>query len=103
MLHERLEKLRIKRGLSKAELCRQLKMPPTTYSGYALGTREPDVQTINMFASFYNVSVDYLVSGQEGDGFQKWKEDLIDDIVSLNEEDKKTIFNLIKRMKKSST
>lgn len=65
MLHERLEKLRINRGLSKAELCRQLKIPQTTYSGYALGTREPDLETITRLAKFYDVSVDYLITGSE--------------------------------------
>ena len=102
MLHVRLEKLRERKGLSKAELCRQLNLPQTTYSGYALGTREPDIETINRFAKFYGVSVDYLISGNEGGEFKKRIDSIIDDFVSLSEEDQEQIQILIKRMKKSS-
>jgi transcriptional regulator with XRE-family HTH domain len=101
MFHERVENLRIKRGISKAELCRQLKIPPTTYSGYSLGTREPDLETVEMFAKYFNVSVDYLVSGTRiGGEFQKKLDKMVDDFVGLNEEDQDTILNLMERMKK---
>ena len=102
MLHIRLEKLRERKGLSKAELCRQLNLPQTTYSGYARGTREPDIETINRFARFYDVSVDYLVSGTEGGEFAKKIESMVDDFISLSEEDQEQIQTLIKRMKKSN-
>lgn len=102
MLHERLEKLRISRGLSKAELCRQIKMPQTTYSGWSLGTREPDLETISMFAKFYDVSVDYLITGSDGGDFKKKVDSLIEDYISLDQEDQKTIEDLIKRMKKNN-
>ena len=101
MLHKRLENLRIRKGLSKAELCRQLKMPQTTYSGQALGTREPDLETINMFAKYYDVSVDYLINGTEGGEFKKTIDNLIEDILSLNESDQDIVKGLVDRMKKS--
>lgn len=102
MLHDRLEKLRTRKGLSKAELCRQIKMPQTTYSGYAMGTREPDIKTISMFAEFYDVSVDYLITGSDGGDFKKKVDSLIEDYISLDQEDQKTIEDLIKRMKKGN-
>ena len=101
MFHERLEKLRLKRGLSKAELCRQIKMPPTTYSGYAMGSREPDLETLSMFARFYDVSVDYLINGTEAEGeFKKTLDKLVEDFMGLDKMDQETIKSLIGRMKK---
>lgn len=102
MFHERLEALRKKSGLSQAETARRLNLPRTTYSGYALGTREPDLGTINMFAEYFKVSVNYLISGEEGGEFEKRISSIVDDFVSLSEEDQEQIHNLIKRMKKSS-
>jgi len=100
MFHERLEKLRIKRGISKAEFCRQIKMPPTTYSGYALGTREPDLDTVVKFANFYGVSIDYLVNGTTVRGeFQNKIDQMLEDFVDLNPSDQERILSLMERMK----
>lgn len=97
--HKRLERLRIAKNLSKAELCRQLKIPQTTYSGYALGTREPDLATIQKLAKYFGVNSNYLITGEDTNQlFENKYERLIDQFLTLNEEDKKTIEDLIRRM-----
>lgn len=36
-------------------------MARTTFSGYENGTREPDHQTLQKFADYFDVSIDYLL------------------------------------------
>ncbi|WP_339314693.1 helix-turn-helix transcriptional regulator [Paenibacillus sp. FSL M7-0896] len=70
MLSERLSLLRKEKKLTQKELSQKLKMARTTYSGYENGSREPDNETLNKFAEFYNVSTDYLLGRtdiKEGD------------------------------------
>ncbi|SDJ62270.1 helix-turn-helix domain-containing protein [Paenibacillus naphthalenovorans] len=58
---ERLRKLREKKGISQTEAAKRLGIVRTTYSNYESGNREPDIETIEKIARFYDVSVDYLL------------------------------------------
>lgn len=58
------EKLRIlidERDLTQKELAGMLKIPASTLGGYVQGASEPDFQTLIMLASFFEVSIDYLL------------------------------------------
>ena len=57
----RLQQLRVEKGISMKEAARQLNMPYTTYVNYEKGTREPNSETLILLANFYNVSIDYLI------------------------------------------
>lgn len=61
MLSKRLSSLRESKGLTQKELSTRLGMARTTYSGYENGSREPDHQTLQKFANFFDVSTDYLL------------------------------------------
>lgn len=61
MFGQRLYQLRQKRGLTQKELSSRLGMARTTYSGYENGSREPDHQTLEKFADFFEVSIDFLI------------------------------------------
>lgn len=98
MIHKRLELLRKKRKISKSELARQLNIPQTTYSGYSLGTREPDLETIIKMANYFKVSVNYLVTGSEEEEALKSVDEVVEMFFNLKESDKKTIEELIRRM-----
>lgn len=104
MIHQRLERLRELRGLSKAELARQIHMAATTYSGYSLGNREPDIETLKMFADFYGVTLDFLIKGDiSKDTYMKNEvAGIAEEFLTLEIEDQKTIIDLIRRMKKNS-
>ena len=61
MLSKRLLELRKKEKLTQSALSLKLKIARTTYSGYELGTSEPDNDTLEKIADFYGESVDYLL------------------------------------------
>ena len=58
---ERLKELRLKRGLTQAEVAKHLKVDRTTLTKYETGEREPDLENLLTLASYFDVSVDYLL------------------------------------------
>ncbi len=62
MLAQNLQYLRKKSGLSQQELADQLEIPRTTWSGYELGKVEPNITMLQKISSFFNQSVDRLLS-----------------------------------------
>lgn len=55
--------LRQSHGLTQKQLCESLNIGRSTYSYFETGSRIPDVETLLLFARFYKVSLDELVSG----------------------------------------
>jgi len=56
-----LAKLREELGLTRKEVAEKLNIDQTTYGKYELSKRQPDYDTLQKIASFFNVSVDYLL------------------------------------------
>lgn len=56
-----LKKLRTEKGLTQEELSKILNINRATYAHYETGRREPDAQTLKLFAEYFNVSLDYLM------------------------------------------
>ncbi len=52
---------RIKKGITQKELADFLQVSQQSISKYENGMREPDYETLIKMASFYDVSVDYLL------------------------------------------
>lgn len=61
MIGKRLEKLRNEKGLTKKEVASIINVDQSTYGKYELDQREPNHETTNKLASFFNVSTDYLL------------------------------------------
>lgn len=57
----RIRILRLEKGLSQEQLARQFNLSQQTISSYENCTREPDNETLMLLASFFKVSVDYLL------------------------------------------
>jgi transcriptional regulator with XRE-family HTH domain len=57
----RLRKLRKERKLTAKEFGAKFGLAESTISGYENGNRTPDLELIDSFATFFNVSVDYLL------------------------------------------
>ena len=56
-----LKKLRLAKGLTQGELAEALGTTRSRLSMYELGQREPDFETTETIADFFNVDVDYLL------------------------------------------
>ena len=57
----RLKELRDQRRLNQEGLALKLNLSQSTISAYEVGERTPDLETLIAIASFFNVSLDYLV------------------------------------------
>lgn len=70
MFSERLKNLRKAKKLSQYELAERLGFSRGKLANYEQGTREPDFETLETIANFFDVSTDYLLgvtSGQSQD------------------------------------
>jgi len=61
MIAERLRTLRREMNLTKRELVSQLPLNYSTYANYESGFREPNSEVLQLLASHFNVSLDYLM------------------------------------------
>lgn len=61
ILTQRLRKLRDEKNLTQEFLSNKLGFPQTTYSQYEVGTAIPTTLKLLVIATYYNVSLDYLV------------------------------------------
>lgn len=57
----RLRNLRKNHGLTMKEFGAKFSLAESTISGYENENRNPDLETIDKFATFFNVSVDYMM------------------------------------------
>lgn len=49
------------KSITQKERGRQLNIAPSTIGNYVRNLREPDYQTLKQIASYFNVSIDYLL------------------------------------------
>lgn len=55
------KRLRISTGLTQVEMAKELKISRSTIGMYETGAREPDFETLEKIADFFNVDIDYLL------------------------------------------
>ncbi|HFK1716344.1 helix-turn-helix domain-containing protein [Bacillus cereus] len=65
MFGARLHSLRKERKLRQEDMAKQLGIARTTYAMYEQGNREPDYNTLIKLATFFEVSIDYLLGTTE--------------------------------------
>lgn len=98
MFSERLKELRKKNNITQEQVAKHLGVKRSTYSNYEYGNREPDNETLNKIADYFEVSVDYLLGRDGNRGYlsdeQAWK--IVDIIMNLSEHRKEAIINLLK-------
>jgi transcriptional regulator with XRE-family HTH domain len=61
---ERLTKLREEKGYMQKDVADKLGIAPNTLSGYERDLRSPDSEVLLKLASFYNVTVDFLLGAE---------------------------------------
>jgi len=62
---ERLKELRAGKGLSQRALADELHISKSAVSMYENGTREPDHETTELIADYFNVDIDYLLGRKD--------------------------------------
>lgn len=65
LFKEMLRYLRTRKGISQAELAEKLGVAKSTISMYEVGKREPDFETLESIADFFNVDMNFLL-GKDG-------------------------------------
>ncbi len=63
-----LKEIRKKKRYSQLKVAMDLCISREAISYYENGKRSPDVNTLVLFSNYFNVSIDYLITGKE---FQK--------------------------------
>ena len=66
LFSERLRELRQNKGLSQSQLAYALNISKSAISMYELGKREPDLETLECMADYFNVDINYLVGKEDG-------------------------------------
>ena len=82
MFSETLKKLRKEKGLTQVQLAKLLKISKSSISMYENGNREPDFETEELIADFFNVSIDTLRGKPSVNDIEKLQSE---DIPILNE------------------
>ena len=60
-----LRKIRKKKGLSQLKVAMDLAISREALSYYETGKRSPDIQMLLNLSNYFNVSIDYLIRGEE--------------------------------------
>ena len=62
-----LPEIRKKRGLSQQKVAMDLNISREALSYYENGKRNPDVSMLIAMSKYFNVSIDYLITGKDFD------------------------------------
>lgn len=65
MFGDRLKSLRNRKGLSQAEFAKQIGVSKSSVNMYERGEREPNFETLEAIADYFNVDLDYLMGKSE--------------------------------------
>lgn len=60
-----LKEIRKKKNLSQQKIALDLSISREAISYYENGKRSPSVETLVMLSNYFNVSIDYLITGKE--------------------------------------
>ena len=60
-----LRKIRKNKGYSQVKVSMDLCISREAISNYETGKRNPDIEMLLKFSEYYNVSIDYLIRGEE--------------------------------------
>lgn len=78
------------KSITQKELGRQLNIAPSTIGNYVRNLREPDYQTLKQIASYFNVSIDYLLdyNNSELSSSNQKEDELLKIFRALNDQQK---------------
>jgi len=62
---DRLRELRLRKSISQEEVARQIGITRSAYSHYEINNRQPVYETLKKLAVLFNVSLDYIIGGEQ--------------------------------------
>lgn len=65
MIRNRIAHLRKRAGLNQADLAEMLNLSASAIGMYEQGRRTPSIEVLIILAEFFNVSLDYLITGSD--------------------------------------
>lgn len=85
----RLKELRESQDITQEQLAKLLNVSRPTIAGYETRQRQPDYEKLILIADLFNVSVDFLLTGESADevvtiGKVKYTEEMIDQKVDAS-------------------
>jgi HTH-type transcriptional regulator, competence development regulator len=83
VLKNKLIELRKAKKLRQEDIAKILGIARTTYAMYEQGNREPDFDTLNKIADYFEVTIDHLLGREEK---RKTKEDSLEEVNKLVKE-----------------
>ena len=60
-----LREIRKKKGMTQLKVAMDLSISREALSFYETGKRSPDLQMLLILSEYFNVSIDYLITGKE--------------------------------------
>lgn len=113
--NERLKELRERKGLSQVALADKLGVSKSAVSMYERGERNPDFETLEIIADFFNVDMNYLLGKDDGSVYYldpeaaEMAKEIFDDpnlrilfdaTRKVSKEDLQLVVDMVKRLKK---
>lgn len=92
---DRIAYLRKTKGFSQTELAKKINASREAIGKYERNEALPSVETAKKIANVFDVTLDYLVDETAAAAFDKHVVKRLNDIQTLNEEDKKHLFALM--------
>lgn len=101
-LSDMLVFLRKRKGLSQQELADLLGLNRSAIGMYETGKREPNLETLEIFADFYNVDMNTLTGGKDGKvgeiSFDDFTYALQNEVKTLTDMDKQILLSMAKQL-----
>lgn len=106
---KRIRELRKERNLTMKRLGEAIGVAESTISLYENGKRQPDNDTLQKLADYFNVSVDYILGrtddmnqnpGEENISFDDFTYAMYNESKELTEEDKQALLGMARLLKK---
>ncbi len=103
---KRLAELRKEKNMTQTALAMKLNMTQNMISFYEKGKYQPSIETLKVFAKFFNVSVDYLVgysdvryTANEDAEQEKNENELLHLYRELNHDEQQRVLGMLKAIK----
>ena len=90
-------------NLTQKRLGEELHIAPTTIGNYVRNIREPDYETLKLFAAYFHVSTDYLLDAPSQDGLTQQENLLLHVYRELSDEYRSILLEQARALYKSQS